>query len=463
MALPLVRFFIFIFFLPLLFAGCANLPSTEEVLSNSAGSTPRLASHRGLLTEKQSQAILESLKRRVGKKDILERHLSVSEAVAGSPMVVGNAVKLLEDGPATYKAMFDAIKRAKDHINVETYIFEDDEVGKAFADALLDKQKNGVQVNLIYDSVGSINTPKSFFQRLEAAGVQVLEFNPVNPLASKKEWSLNRRDHRKIVVVDGMTAFTGGINISAVYSRASFSRPRWHYETRKDAGWRDTHVQIEGPVVAEFQKMFLETWQKQKGAPLAAKNYFPLLKEKGKLIVRAVGSSADVPVRQIYVQVLSAIMSAENYIHLTNAYFVPDPQIIDALKDAAKRGVEVKLVLPSFSDFWAVFHAGRSHYTDLLEAGVRIYEHKGALLHSKTAVIDNVWSTVGSTNMDWRSFLYNDEVNAIILGSEFASKLDAMFARDLQESQEIKREEWERRPVEFRMKEFAARMWERLL
>lgn len=463
MALPLMRFFTLVFFLPFLLAGCANLPSTEEVLSNSAGSTPRLASHRGLLTEKQSQAILDSLKRRVGKKDILERHLAVSEAVAGSPMVVGNAVKLLEDGPATYKAMFDAIKKAKDHINVETYIFEDDEVGKAFADALLDKQKSGVQVNLIYDSVGSITTPKSFFQRLEAAGVKVLEFNPVNPLASKKEWSLNRRDHRKIIVIDGETAFTGGINISAVYSRAGFSRPSWRYETRKDAGWRDTHVQIDGPVVAEFQKMFLETWQKQNGDPLPAKNYFPLLKEKGKLIVRAVGSSADVPVRQIYIQLLSAIMSAENYIHLTNAYFVPDPQIIEALKDAAKRGVEVKLVLPAFSDFWAVFHAGRSHYTDLLEAGVRIYEHKGALLHSKTAVIDNVWSTVGSTNMDWRSFLYNDEVNAIILGSEFASKLDAMFARDLQESQEIKREEWERRPIEFRMKEFAARMWERLL
>lgn len=463
MALPLTRFLTLIFFLPSLLSGCASLPSAEEVLSNTAASTPRLASHHGLLTEKQSQAILDSLKHRVGKKDILERHLAVSEAVAGSPMVVGNAVKLLEDGPATYKAMFDAIKKAKDHINVETYIFEDDEIGKLFADALLDKQKSGVQVNLIYDSVGSISTPKSFFQRLETAGVKVLEFNPINPLASKKEWSLNRRDHRKIIVVDGMTAFTGGINISAVYSRAGFSRPRWHYETRKDAGWRDTHVQIEGPVVAEFQKMFLETWQKQKGAPLPAKNYFPLLKEKGKLIVRAVGSSADVPVRQIYVQVLSAIMSAENYIHLTNAYFVPDPQIIEALKDAAKRGVEVKLVLPSFSDFWAVFHAGRSHYTDLLEAGVRIYEHKGALLHSKTAVIDNVWSTVGSTNMDWRSFLYNDEVNAIILGSEFASKLDAMFARDLQESQEIKREAWERRPIEFRMKEFAARMWERLL
>lgn len=454
----------FVVFGLLFIAGCASLPSPEEILNDpNATAKPRLVSNKGILSEKQSQAILDGLQRRVGKKDIIERHLAATEWVAGSPLVLGNAVLLLEDGPATYKAMYEAIKKAKDHINIETYIIEDDEIGREFANLLIEKQARGVQVNLIYDSVGSISTPKSFFQRLEAAGIKTLEFNPVNPLASKKEWSLNRRDHRKIIVIDGATAFTGGLNISAVYSSAGFSRPVRRFEARKDAAWRDTHVQIDGPVVAEFQKMFMETWEKQKGEPLAARNYFPFIKEKGNLIVRAVGSSADLPVRQAYVLLLTAIMSAEDYINLTMAYFVPDPNMTNALKDAARRGVKVKIVLPSFTDFWAVFHAGRSNYTELMEAGVRIYEHQGALLHAKTAVIDNVWSTVGSTNLDWRSFLYNDEVNAVVLGRDFASKLDATFARDLQESREITSEEWARRPISVRFKEWAARLWERWL
>lgn len=453
----------FLVFSVLLISGCASLPSPDELLSDSRARAPRFASSKGMLSEKQSQAILDGLQRRVGKKDIIERHLASTEWVSGSPLVLGNAVTLLEDGPATYRAMYQAIKKAKDHINIETYIIEDDEIGHDFANLLLEKQAQGVQVNLIYDSVGSISTPKSFFQRLEAAGIRTLEFNPVNPLASKKEWSLNRRDHRKIIIVDGATAFTGGINISAVYSGSGFSRPVRRFEGRKREGWRDTHVQIEGPVAAEFQKMFMETWEKQKGQPLAARNYFPPLKDKGTLIVRAVGSSADLPIRQAYALLLTAIMTAEDHIKLTMAYFVPDPNMLAALKDAAGRGVTVTLILPSFTDFWAVFHAGRSNYTELLNAGVRIYEHEGALLHAKTAIIDGVWSTVGSTNLDWRSFLFNDEVNAVVLGPEFAAKLDAMFMRDIRESREITLAEWEKRPIDLRFKEWAARLWERWL
>ena len=444
-------------------SGCASLPSPDEILSDASPRAPRLVSSKGILSEKQSQAILDGLQRRVGKKDIIERHLAATEWVSSSPLVLGNSVTLLEDGPATYRAMYQAIRKAKDHINIETYIIEDDEIGHDFAKLLLEKQAQGVQVNLIYDSVGSISTPRSFFQRLEAAGIRTLEFNPVNPLASKKEWSLNRRDHRKIIIVDGATAFTGGINISAVYSGSGFSRPVRRFEGRKREGWRDTHVQIEGPVAAEFQKMFMETWEKQKGAPLAARNYFPPIKDKGTLIVRAVGSSADLPIRQAYALLLTAIMSAEDHIKLTMAYFVPDPNMLTALKDAAGRGVKVTLILPSFTDFWAVFHAGRSNYTELLNAGVRIYEHEGALLHAKTAIIDGVWSTVGSTNLDWRSFLFNDEVNAVVLGPEFAGKLDAMFTRDIRESREITLAEWEKRPIDLRIKEWAAKLWERWL
>jgi len=179
--------------------------------------------------------------------------------------------------------------------------------------------------------------------------------------------------------------------------------------------------------------------------------------------VRAIGSTPDDPYSLIYLTLISAIGNAEKQVYLTNAYFVPDPQLLKSLTDAAGRGVDVRLILPSHSDSAMVFHAGRSHYSGLLEGGVKLYERLGALLHSKTAVIDGVWSTVGSTNLDWRSFLDNDEINAVVLGREFGQKMSDMFAADLAASRGIDPERWERRPLSFRIKEWMARVWERLL
>lgn len=290
----------------------------------------------------------------------------------------------------------------------------------------------------------------------------MLEFNPINPLAAKTPWLINNRDHRKLLVVDGRTAFLGGINISSVYSSGSIVRRAGKADGNAVA-WRDTDLQIEGPVVGEFQKLFMQTWEKQRGKPLAQKDYFPALKVQGKDIVRAIGSTPDDPYSLIYLTLISAIGNAEKEVHLTNAYFVPDPQLLKSLIDAAARGVDVKLILPSHSDSAVVFHAGRAHYASLLKGGVKIYERGGALLHSKTAVIDGVWSTVGSTNLDWRSFLDNDEINAVILGREFAQQMQVMFARDLETSQAIDPQQWERRPLQFRFKEWMARLWGRLL
>lgn len=416
---------------------------------------------RGPVSVKKSSAIIRELKSESSNIDILQKHLAVEQAInADSPLVLGNKLVLLQDGPATYQAMFAAMRSAKDHINLETYIFEDGDIGKQFADMLLERQAAGIQVNLIYDSVGSLNTPREFFERLSDGGVQVLEFNPVNPLArNKKGWRLNNRDHRKLLVVDGRIAFIGGINISESYSSGSSLR-KARKKDAKPVGWRDTHLQIEGPVVAEFQKLFIDTWVKQEGQPLAEKVYFPKLDDKGGAIVRAIGSASDDPHSLIYLTLLSAIDHAEQRVNLTNAYFVPDPQLLKALTDAARRGADVKLVLPSNTDSWAVFHAGRSHYSTLLRAGVRIYERRGAVMHSKTASIDGVWSTIGSTNLDWRSFLHNDEINAVILGHDFSGQMDAMFARDLAESDVIDLEGWERRPWLFRLKEWTARLAE---
>ena len=326
----------------------------------------------------------------------------------------------------------------------------------------MEQQGRGVQVNLIYDSVGGFNTPKAYFKRLTDGGIEVLEFNPINPLAAKSPWLINNRDHRKLLVVDGRTAFLGWINISSVYTSGSSARRTVKVAENTDP-WRDTDLQIEGPVVGELQKLFMQTWEKQHGKPLAAKAYFPELKPQGKDIVRAIGSTPDDPYSLMYLTLISAISNAEKQVYLTNAYFVPDPQLLDSLVDAVGRGVDVKLILPSHTDSAVVFHAGRSHYSTLLKAGVKIYERTGPLLHSKTAVIDGVWSTVGSTNLDWRSFLDNDEINAVILGREFAAQMQRMFAQDLAASNAIELDRWEQRPLSFRFKEWMARVWGRLL
>jgi cardiolipin synthase len=440
-------------------AGCASLPDARLYLDGRNAGPVQVEGARGLLSAQQSASILEELKRKAGDIDILEKHAALEQAIVGSPITAGNRVVLLQDGPATYQAMLAAIGKARDHINLETYIIEDDEVGRQFADLLLQKQAQGVQVNLIYDSVGSIHTPKPFFDRLSEAGIQVLEFNPVNPLTAKKGWQINNRDHRKLLVIDGQTAFVGGINISSVYSSGS-SPSRSKPSSVKGTGWRDTHLQIEGPVVDEFQKLFMATWAAQRGAPLAAKNYFPALTVKGRDLVRAIGSAPDNPRSLIYLTLVSAISYAEKQVYLTNAYFVPDPQLLKTLIDAAQRGVDVKLILPSVSDSGLVFHAGRSHYSELLAAGVKIYERGGSVLHSKTVLIDGVWSSIGSTNLDWRSFLHNDEINAVVLGREFAQQMQAIFVLDLAASTAIDVEQWEHRPLRFRMREWGARLWE---
>lgn len=443
-------------------AACATLPDTDALIAHHAGQAARFENARGSLTVTQNAAVLARLQHKSGDLDILEKQLALEQAIVGSPLILGNQVTLLQDGPATYAAMFAAIRGARDHINLESYIIDDDDIGHQFADLLLAAQARGVQVNLLYDSVGGFNTPKAFFARLAQAGIAVLEFNPVNPLSVKKSWQLNHRDHRKLLIADGKTAFIGGINISSVYSSGSVLK-RSAPERDSKVAWRDTHVQIDGPVVAELQQLFMQTWAKQHGQALAVKQYYPTLTAQGSDIVRAIGSTPDDPYSLIYLTLISAIGNAEKQVYLTNAYFVPDPQLLKALTDAAGRGVDVRLLLPSHSDSALVFHAGRAHYTGLLQGGVKLYERQGALLHSKTAVIDGVWSTVGSTNLDWRSFLDNDEINVVILGREFAQKMQAMFAADLKASQPIELQSWESRPVQLRLKEWMAQLWGRLL
>lgn len=448
-------------FASLALLACSELPTLVPDLHWKERPAVSLQGARGPLTAAQSRVILDDLARRSPQTDIFERHLALEEALVGSPLTTGNQVRLLQDGPATYRAMLAAILAAQDHINLETYILDDDEVGQRFAEALILKQRQGVQVNVIRDSAGTFGTPTAFFDRMKASGVQVLEFNPLNPwsaLAERGEWALNQRDHRKLLIVDGRVAFLGGINISSVYSGGSFSQPS-RLRPGGSPAWRDTDLQLQGPVVAEFQKLFLATWAQQQGEPLAPRQYFPALQNAGAQVVRAIGSSPEEPFSLIYATLLSAIGAAETSVHLTNAYFAPDPQLIAALQAAATRGVDVRLILPSQTDSWLVFQVGRGFYEPLLRSGVQIYERRGVILHAKTALIDGVWATVGSTNLDWRSFLHNHELNAVVLGADFGRQVQAMFTADLAASERIELAQWQRRPLDARVMEWLARLW----
>ena len=457
-ASPPLCLFAFLLYL-LTLAGCATLPRFEEMyqrIDAEKEKTPKIIGPHGQLSPTISKKIMERLKRQEGPTNILERQIALIESISGSPLVAGNKATLLIDGPATYAAMFKAIQNAKDHINLETFIFKDDEVGRKFADLLLRKQSEGVQVNLIYDSLGCLNTPAAFFQRLRDGGIMTLEFNPINPAKARREWLLTHRDHRKILIVDGSVAFTGGVNISRVYSSSSLSAGE--QDKKLEGAWRDTHVQIEGPAVAQLQKLFLDTWAREKGPELSKGDYFPALKREGNDLIEVVGSATGQENRVTYIMYVSAFLSAQNFIHLTNSYFVPDRQTVKALRGAARRGVDVKIILPGITDELPVFYAGRSHYRHLLKSGVKLYERRNAMLHAKTAVIDGVWSTVGSTNMDLWSFLRNDEVNAVILGRDFAAEMEAMFEKDVENSHQIRLEEWEERPFSERAKEWFARL-----
>ena len=428
----------------LLLSACAsNLPNVKGLNETQVTGPPVIKSAQGTLPPAQSQAIIGKLEKESGSTDILQHQVKLMENISGRPLFAGNKATLLEGGAEAYAAMLKAIGKAKDSINLETFIFDGDKTGKEFASALLKKRAEGVQVNVIYDSVGSMHTPASFFQRMREGGINVLEYNPVNPFKVRKKWLITHRDHRKILVVDGKVAFTGGVNISGVYRSILNEKD----EKKTQNPWRDTHVMIQGPAVAEFQRLFLTTWKWQAGPKLPERDYFPKLGKEGGDYVMVVSNHPGEYNRLTYIMYYTAFGNAQDYIHLTSSYFIPDKETIKALTDAARRGVDVELVLPNESDVPIAFYAGRSYYTRLLKAGVRIFLRKDTVLHAKTAVIDGVWSPVGSTNMDMWSFAKNNEVNAVIIGTDFAGEMEAMFEQDLSHSKEIRPEDWEKRPL----------------
>ncbi|MDA8243166.1 MAG: phospholipase D-like domain-containing protein [Elusimicrobia bacterium] len=341
--------------------------------------------------------------------------------------VEGNEVELLRGGEEAFPAMFDAVRGAGKYVLLEFYSFADDSAGRSFAALLREKARSGVEVRLVYDSIGSILTDRKFFLELAAAGVKVAEFRPV--IYWKPYWNWIKRDHRKTVSVDGRRAFVGGFNITESDAPGSMG----------GRGWTDTQVRLSGPAVADVERLFWESWA---ASTMVAGVHEPPLPlpvperagSKRALVVSAGGIRNVRSIRRSY---RHAIDQAERYIYITNAYFLPDRQVLRRLTAAAERGVDVRIIAPKETDHPYVRWASWAIFRRLLERGVKVYEWQGSILHSKTAVIDGVWSSVGSHNLDHRSLQYNLEVNVNVYDRGFGAEMAKSFREDLKNSRAV--------------------------
>jgi cardiolipin synthase A/B len=417
----------------------------------------------GLLTPDDRKRALQSVADE-GERAALMHHLGLLAQVGEVDLYRGNTAKLLVDGPATFKAMKRHIAAAKRRILLESYIFEDEGIAAEMATMLADKARDGVATYVMYDSVGSVRTDAEIFERMKSAGIAVCAFNPINPAKRPGYFSIEHRNHRKTLVVDGDSAFAGGINISQVYAKGSFGSGG-SAKSEKDVlqeGWRDTQIELRGPAVAAFAEQFVDTWKSQ-GCQGTIVEVPVRVAQPGDRVVKVIVSSPDDPYNAIYASLLNSFKGARESIKITMAYFAPGEDMIQALCDAARRGVDVQLILPAKSDFKLILHAGRSYYSRLLEAGVKIFEMENSVLHAKTAVVDGVVGTVGSSNLDWRSFVANNEINVVVLGRDFGLEMEALFEQDKRASRQITREAWSARGLWPRTLELIGRGAERWL
>jgi cardiolipin synthase len=364
----------------------------------------------------------------------------------------GNAVVLLDEGGATYQAMGDAIDAAKDHVHAQFYLIRNDATGAWFRDRLAAAAARGVKVRLLMDGYGCFTLPSSWARPLLKAGAQVARFSPLRSLIVQP---INLRNHRKIIVVDGTVAFTGGFNIGDEYKGGNMPGV---------GAWRDVHLRIEGPAAEELQRVFFQDWAYATGRPIDPAGYFPSpIPEPGQAKIAVVPSGPDTHTEAIHRLFFGAIVGAANEVLVTTPYFVPDEALLVAMELAAMRGVKVSIILPARSNHGATFHAGRSFYSDLLRAGVEIYEFVPGIVHAKTMIVDSQIALVGSANMDLRSFRLNYEIHTLMHDAVTARRLGETFARDLARSRRVDFAEWEARGWLLKVKEGAARLVSPLL
>jgi cardiolipin synthase len=442
----------------LLLNGCRTLPDVElaRTLPVSRSSNPVDIESPDGMVSRATQLRLTRKLAAAGDTSLLDYHLAAMRDIGAPPLLTDNQVQLLIDGPRTYQAMFGAIEKAREYIYVESFIFEEAVEGDRRLSALLtDARARGVHVYIIYDAVGSLTTDAEFLAGLRDAEVSLCAFNPLNPL-DERFAGLNHRDHRKIVVVDGENAFAGGINFSHAYQIASRQAKRRGFSRQQaiEEGWRDTHIGVRGTGAKHLERLFRETWSAAECPGELQPAFDEQAIDAGDTVVQIIASTPEDDRNIIYATILSVLAYARKSVDVTMAYFVPDDTLEQALKDAARRGVAVRIILPAYSDFSGVFYAGRAHYDELLESGVRLFELESAFLHSKSIVVDGVWSSVGSTNFDWRSFVHNNEISVCVIDEGFAMAMARTFADDLAESKEITQAAWKKRGLRERFKEW---------
>jgi cardiolipin synthase A/B len=371
------------------------------------------------------------------------------EAHSDAPIVSGNRIEVLLNGDETFPSMLREIRKAKSTITFAQYLYEDGSIARELAQAFADRCRAGVKANILLDHHGSGKAPSDIIATMKDAGCHVEYFRRVEAEGIIFPWKLlryNYRSHRRVLVIDGRIGFTGGYGISDA----------WTGDGRTPEHWRDTNARIEGPVVSFLQAAFAESWLETTGIAIGGDGYFPRLDAAGNVRAQIVKSSPTGGSFQNYMLFLLSINSAKKSILITNPYFIPDNVMTEALVKAAKRGVQVVVLLPGEIDSQLTYTASRSHYGPLLLGGVEVFEYKASLMHAKTIVIDGVWSTIGSTNFDNRSFALNQEINLTVYDSGMAHRLEEIFQEDLKYSQKITYEQWRSRSIFERLGEFFA-------
>lgn len=359
--------------------------------------------------------------------------------VLGTEMVPHNRAVLLQNGDGFFPVMLDAVRSARASVNMEMFIFKEGEVAAQFARAMADKAREGVEVRLLIDDYGS--SPGALEDMMKDAGVKVERYKPLRIYSIYK---LGKRSHRKILTIDGRIGFTGGVGID----------DRWKGDARNPQEWRETMIQVEGPVVAQLQSIFTEDWVHTTGEVLHGSRQFPTIEPAGELLAQAIASSRTDPSSMAKLLYYMAIQAARKTIWIENAYFVPDSQIREGLVNAVRRGVDVRVMVPGrHIDIPIVRMASRFHYGELLDGGVRMYEYRPTMMHNKVMVVDGIWSTIGSINFVNRSMTKQAEANVAVYDKGFAEAVEKMIAADLEKSELITKAKWEKRGLLARLGE----------
>jgi cardiolipin synthase len=378
-----------------------------------------------------------------GEVDVREASfLRAAEALTGAPVSYGNDADLLVNGDEIFPAYVGAIRDAEETVNLTTYAYWRGDIATEVADALCEKASAGVECNVIVDAVGAAQMDRKLVHKMRDSGVSVCFFRPPKPYAVRR---LQYRNHRKLLIVDGVTGFTGGVGIAE----------EWTGNAQDPDHWRDTHVRVRGPVVRGLQGAFAENWLECTGDVLAGDRYLPevdAIEDGGPMQVMR--SSATVGDSNAEALIYLAVAAAKRSIELTSAYFVPRPAFTQALVEAAERGVHMRILVPgSHIDKQFVRTAGRAAYDELIGAGIEIYEYCPTMLHAKTLTVDGIWASVGSVNFDNRSFQLHDEVTLCVQSERFAGQLHGIFERDLEDSERIEPDKWQQRSAMQRARE----------